>query len=66
MSFFDSHIAWGVDGFGNKHFVCDRCGERLGIHEAWELPDIEKAHKCKPKERRTNDEGLRKNNEENR
>lgn len=37
-------IGWGVDGFGFRHFICDRCGARLGKSRTVQPFDIK--HAC--------------------
>lgn len=37
-----SNIGWGVDGYGDKYYICDDCGEYFGN------VDMELTHhKCK-------------------
>ena len=35
-------IGWGVNGYGEKFFICNKCGEKFGYVDYWEIK-----HKCK-------------------
>ena len=30
-------ISWGVDGYGQKHYDCLKCGQYLGVTDYWAI-----------------------------
>ena len=35
-------VTWGVDGYGNKHFICKKCSKVLGIYKC----ELDINHSC--------------------